>query len=100
LLRNRTSPWRISAPQRLAWREWDGEIVVYNDLTGSTHHLGTLGSAVLSTLIQHPAPLAASALVDTIAQAFEVAADTPLQREIERALIELAELRLATCSSD
>jgi PqqD family protein of HPr-rel-A system len=92
--------WAIQAPDALAWREWDGEIVVYNGLTGSTHHLGAFGSAVLSVLIRHAAPITMSALVKTMADALEVPADTPVEGGIERALAELAELRLATCSSD
>ena len=96
---NRKSFWEIRAPPALAWRAWDGEIVVYNELTGSTHHLGALGSAVLSLLIRHPAPVEMSALLDAVAENFEVPADTPLQPEIERALIELARLGLAIRSS-
>ena len=97
---NRKTFWEVRDPQALAWREWDGEIVVYSENTGSTHHLGPVGSAVLSALFRHPARVDISSLVATVGQAIEVPPDTALQPEIERALIELAELRLATCHSD
>jgi len=97
---NRTTFWGVRDPQAIAWREWDDEIVVYSENTGSTHHLGPVGSAVLSALFRHPAPVEISSLVATVAQAIEVPSDTALQPEIERALVELAELRLASCHPD
>ena len=33
--------WRLSAGQRLRRRQWDGECVLYNDLSGDTHLIGT-----------------------------------------------------------
>lgn len=32
--------WRLSTGQRLRRRQWDGECVLYNDLSGDTHLLG------------------------------------------------------------
>lgn len=31
--------WRLTPGQSLAWRAWDGECVLYNDLSGDTHLL-------------------------------------------------------------
>lgn len=41
--------------RRLSWRVWDGEVVVYNDVTGNTHHLGALASEVFEALLAGPA---------------------------------------------
>ena len=44
--------WRPLRPDALCWREWDDEFVVYNDDTGSTHHLNALGGEVMLALIR------------------------------------------------
>lgn len=38
----------------LFWRQWDGEIVVYSDLSGDTHHLDALAAEVFEALIEAP----------------------------------------------
>ena len=43
--------WRSVPAAALAWREWDGEAVVFNQRTGSTHLLGELAGEVLRRLI-------------------------------------------------
>ena len=35
----------------IVWREWDGEFVVRNERSGSTHMLGPLAGAVLQLLL-------------------------------------------------
>ncbi len=51
--------WRAVPNDALAWREWAGEIVVFNQQTGSTHLLGKLGGEVLRHLLaaEHGGPL-------------------------------------------
>lgn len=51
--------WRIAAGQQLALRGWDGEYVLYNDLSGDTHLLGEAAVALLRRLQAAPAPAAA-----------------------------------------
>ena len=34
-----------------AWRDWEGEVVVFNQRTGSTHLLGELGSEIFRRLV-------------------------------------------------
>jgi len=43
--------WCAAPPDALAWREWDGEVVVFNQNTGSTHLLNEIGGEVLRHLI-------------------------------------------------
>ncbi len=37
------------------WREWDGEIVAYNDRTGDTHHFADLAAWLFRLLATAPA---------------------------------------------
>jgi PqqD family protein of HPr-rel-A system len=46
--------WRLAAGQRLQYRCWDGECVLYNDLSGDTHLLDEFALAVLDQLRQAP----------------------------------------------
>jgi PqqD family protein of HPr-rel-A system len=92
--------WRAYAPDALASRSWDDELVVYNDVTGSTHHLSVLGSAVMKTLLEHPSGIALGALVRVIADEAGTAGDRELRDAVERALEDLAALRLAIADDD
>lgn len=46
--------WRVISGQLLDWRGWDGEYVLYNNLSGDTHLLGATAVQVLDTLKQAP----------------------------------------------
>jgi PqqD family protein of HPr-rel-A system len=37
------------------WREWEGEIVAYNDHTGDTHHFADLAAWLFRRLAESPA---------------------------------------------
>ncbi len=37
------------------WREWDGEIIAYNDRTGDTHHFADLSAWLFRLLTRAPA---------------------------------------------
>jgi PqqD family protein of HPr-rel-A system len=41
------------------WREWDGEIIAYNDRTGDTHHFADLSAWLFRLLTHAPASDAA-----------------------------------------
>lgn len=42
--------WRLAAGHMPAWRGWDGQYVVYDDLSGDTHLLGEAAFALLLAL--------------------------------------------------
>lgn len=42
--------WRAISSDRLIWREWDDEFVIYNENTASTHLLEPVMAAVLQQL--------------------------------------------------
>lgn len=58
--------WRVTPGQALACREWDGEAVLYNDLSGNTHLLDGAALDLLHALRDQPADAAtlAARLVD------------------------------------
>jgi len=47
--------WRLTPLQRLARRCWEGECVVFNDVTGDTHLLGDEALTILAHLASRPA---------------------------------------------
>jgi PqqD family protein of HPr-rel-A system len=58
--------WRAVSPESLAWRHFDGQSVVHNARTGSTHLLGGFPAEVLGLMAKgsalSPADLAAQLL--------------------------------------
>jgi PqqD family protein of HPr-rel-A system len=83
--------WRVIPGQSLAFREWDGEAVLYNDLSGSTHLLDGAAIDVLQAL-RH-APLDAAGLAAALAGRFD-ADPAELTAPIEEMLAGLAGLDL------
>lgn len=87
--------WRAVAPQMLSWRQWDDDVVLYNDATGSTHQLGPLGGEVMLCLLRHPSGIDVDSLVRDMTARVEIPAELQLAAEVERALGDLVELQLA-----
>jgi len=81
--------------QSLVFREWDGEAVLYNDLSGSTHLLDGAAIDVLQALRRHPAD--AATLAAGLAGQFEADPDE-LSVMIEDMLAGLATLDLVEFS--
>jgi PqqD family protein of HPr-rel-A system len=46
--------WRLVPGQRLLYRCWDGECVLYNDLSGDTHLLDEFALALLEQVQRAP----------------------------------------------
>jgi PqqD family protein of HPr-rel-A system len=92
---NRQTRWQPSRPQALCWREWDDEFVVFNDDTGSTHHLNALGGEVMLALLRHPDGIGVGDLVRDLESRFETDGDVELSSEIEHVLTQLATLEIA-----
>jgi len=79
--------WTIEAPQALAWRSWDGEILLYDDRTGDVHHLDVASAAIFESVLTGPRSL--RDLVASTADRLEVVTDSELDgmvREILRVL--------------
>jgi PqqD family protein of HPr-rel-A system len=90
--------WRLAA-DAIEAREWDGEVVLYNEITGSTHQLSVLASLVMRTLLEHPSGIALNALVRRIADRAGDSVDDDLRAGVEHTLATLADLRLAVSLS-
>jgi PqqD family protein of HPr-rel-A system len=90
--------WHLIAPQSLAWRQWDDEIVLYNDETGSTHQLGALCGEVMVGLLRHPSGLAMAAILRDITDRVEISDSVDLEAEIARVLDDLSGLRVVALS--
>ena len=83
--------WRLTPGQALACREWDGEAVLYNDLSGSTHLLDGAALDLLHALRDQPAD--AASLAARLAGQFD-AGDDDLVSLIDDMLATLAGLDL------
>lgn len=83
--------WRVVPGQLLAFREWEGEAVLYNDLSGNTHLLD--GGAVEVLLALRAEPLDAATLAARLADRFDAGGDA-LATAIEDMLNDLAGLDL------
>ncbi len=91
------SPWRAVSPDAIAVREWDEELVVYNDCTGHTHHLAPFGGKVLLALLDNPAGLELPELIESVAATLQISEAEVLAPVVEEALEELARLDLIAC---
>jgi PqqD family protein of HPr-rel-A system len=65
--------WSLRPGQTLQHRHWDGEYVLYNDLSGDTHLLGDAAIVLLQALRAGPATRAA--LATLLANEFEADAE-------------------------
>ncbi|HEX7273277.1 MAG TPA: hypothetical protein VF420_14120 [Casimicrobiaceae bacterium] len=85
--------WRSVPSEAIAWREWDGEFVVRNERTGSTHLLGALAGQVLKVLVAADRPLSGA----DVEQRFAAATKDLLgaAAEIDAVLGEFGRLGLA-----
>lgn len=83
--------WRLMHGQSLAYRCWDDETLLYNDLSGATHLLGPAALCVLEAL--RPGPAAATALAARLHAEFDIDDELPGE-ELDALLGELARLSL------
>ena len=91
----REAQWQPVRSQAICWREWDDEFVLFNDDTGSTHHLNALGGEVLLELLRNPQGIGEDALVLALEERFEPAPGVEMAAEVGRVLAQLTELEIA-----
>jgi len=70
--------WCLRPGQTLAYRHWDGEYVLYNDLSGDTHLLGD--AAIELLLVLKAGPASRQALAAVLEAQFEI---DPLELDLE-----------------
>jgi PqqD family protein of HPr-rel-A system len=84
--------WAVPEGNALVWRIWDDEFLVYNAVSGQTHHLNFLAGEALRSLQAEVAN--GRELVRRLADQFEIAEDSPPLQMIDRLIRELDELGL------
>ena len=63
MLRKPELHWCAVPVADLAWRDWDGEVVVFNRQTGSTHLLGEFGGEIFRRLVATERGVTVEALI-------------------------------------
>ncbi len=86
--------WRVVAHDAIAVREWDDELVVYNDLDGATHYLAPVGGKVLLALLERRSASTASDLTARVGMLTGIEAPDVLAPAVEEAPDELLRLHL------
>ena len=87
--------WRSVPPDAIVWREWNGEFVVRNERSGSSHLLGTLAGKVLQVLLEADGALSVAAIAARLDSQQAAAADADLCAAIDEVLAEFHRLELA-----
>jgi PqqD family protein of HPr-rel-A system len=87
--------WRSVPVDAIVWREWDGEFVIRDERSGSTHLLGPLAGAVLRVLLEAEALLTVAEIADRLNDPRSTASAPDLQASIDEVLSEFRRLGLA-----
>jgi len=87
--------WCATSDDALVWREWDGDVVVFNQDTGSTHLLGELGGEIFRRLVLAEHGVTVEALAVGLAGGEAEAADARLTGSVAEVLSSFARLGLA-----
>ena len=87
--------WRSVSPDAIAWHEWDGEFVVRNERSGSTHLLGPLAGRILQVLLEADAALSVADIAARLDDPPALAAAPDRCAAIDAVLSEFKRLGLA-----
>lgn len=87
--------WRSVPPDVIACREWEGEFVVRNERTGSSHLLGPLAGRVLQVLLHANAALCVTDIAAQLSDELAVTDGTDRHAAIDAILSEFHRLGLA-----
>ena len=87
--------WRSVPIDAIALREWDGEFVVRNERTGSSHLLGPLAGHVLGILLRAGGALEATEIAARLEAAGSALETIEARDAVETVLVEFRRLGLA-----
>ncbi len=76
--------WSVQRTDDLAWRAWDGDVLLYDARTGDLHYFDAATSAVLLPLLGRPC--ARQELVLAAAEALDVVADAEAAAMVDEIL--------------
>ena len=83
--------------QKVIWRYWQGDYVVFNSLSGETHALDIVSGRALERILDQPATL--EDIRATIASFLEVESDTELANAVDQILFRLEDAGLIEAAS-
>ena len=89
-----TLRWRSVPPDAIGWREWDGEFVVRNERSGSTHLLAPLAGSVLQVLLEADGALSVADIAARLGDYLAAAAGPEDYAAIDAILSEFKRLGL------
>lgn len=84
--------WRVAHDQKILWRFWEGDYVIYSALSGGTHMLDITSGKVLTRIMDRPSTIYDIRL--EIADYLEVANDTELTNAVDNILKRLEDIGL------
>ena len=87
-----TTAWRVPITGTLPLKYWNGDYVVYNPLTGSTHVLDIVAGEVLKVIMA--APATSRELCRHVAEFLEISNDLRTADNVDAVLAALDELGL------
>lgn len=87
--------WRCVPSEAIVWREWDGEYVVRNERSGSSHLLGLLAGRVLQVLLEANCALSVEEIAARLAEEPVVTATPHWFAAVVEVLSEFKRLDLA-----
>ena len=87
--------WRCVSADAIVWREWDGEVVVRNERSGSSHLLGPLAGRVLQILLEADGALSVGAIAARLDDQQGIAVNSDWCAAIDEVLAEFHRLELA-----
>ena len=76
--------WRIPADQKILWRHWEGDYVIFNSLSGETHILDIVSGKVLKRIMNGPSTT--EDIRSEIGDFLEVRNDSELARAVDKIL--------------
>ena len=82
--------WRVVPVLSLHWREWGGDSVVYDGLSGQTHQFSPLAAAAIAWL--EARPYSTAQLTSAIAGDLDLPLSADLQQAVADALEQFREL--------
>ena len=87
--------WRSVSPEAILWREWNSEVVVRNERSGSTHLLGPLAGRVLQILLEADGALGVADIAAGLSDSLAAAAAPDRLAAVDEVLSEFKRLGLA-----
>ena len=84
--------WRVAGNQKILWREWEGDYVIFSSLSGETHTLDIASGKILRRIMERPSTI--EDIRSEIADFLEVKNDAELGNAVDNILKSLEDAGL------